>query len=109
MCASCDRAANLAEVTLHGMSIGGGHHDRSAGTACGADGPKQIGALITLIGGLARSCAFSGPNPRPGILLPEPHFVLKPELDWRAFGDVLERFFQFEIEIFLNDSIASIF
>ena len=100
MCAGCDGAADLAEVTLHRMGVGGGHHDRSASSTRRADGTKKIGALIALIGGLAGSCAFFGPLPHGRVLLPEAHVVLKPELDWGAVGDVLECFFQRGSEFF---------
>ncbi len=46
MGAGCDPAGDLAQVGLHGMGVGPGHDKRGAGAARGADGAKEIEALI---------------------------------------------------------------
>lgn len=45
---------DLVEMGLHSVGIGEGHGERRADAACWADRPEQIGALVALIGGLAR-------------------------------------------------------
>ena len=54
----------------------------------GTDGAEQIGVLVTLIGWQARSRAGLGSDPGAAVLLAEPGFILEPDLDWLAVGQM---------------------
>jgi hypothetical protein len=66
---------------LHGVGIGFWHHQGGALAPGRADGAEQIGVLVTLVGGLARPCAFAGPLSDKAVLLAESGLVLEPDLD----------------------------
>ena len=76
-----DTATDLVEVMLHGTGIGARKHQRGAEVACWADRAEHIGVSVTLIFGLARTRPLLGPLIDEAILLPDPHFVLEPDLD----------------------------
>ena len=78
-----DLAGNLAQVGLHGMGIGPGQGKRCPSAARGADGAEEVEALIALVLGLVRPCAFLGPLPHQAVLLAQAHLVLPPKLDRR--------------------------
>jgi len=96
-----DRPADFFEVELHGMGVGFWHHDGRAGSPRRADGSEQIGVLIPLVGGLARPCAPSRPLPYKAVLLANPRFVLKPQLDTRLLREVGYVRFERAGEVFL--------
>ena len=54
MGAAGDGAADLVQMGLHGVAIGGWHHQRRPGSLGRAYGDEQIGALVALVVGLAR-------------------------------------------------------
>jgi hypothetical protein len=66
---------------LHGPRVGLWHHEGGALSAGRADGAEQIGVLVTLVGGLARPCAFAGPLSDKTVLLAEARLVLPPDFD----------------------------
>ena len=92
----CDRAADLVEMGLHGLGVGKRHGERGAYPAPGADRAEQIGAFITLVGRLPGSRSAPGPLPHQAVFLPDPGFILEPNLDRSALGDMgkmgLQRF-----------------
>ena len=71
------------KAVVDGVGIGARKHERGAGVARRADRAEHIGVGVTLILGLA---------PRPllcplidqAVLLPDPHFILEPDLDRRC-------------------------
>jgi len=69
---------------LHGVGIGARKHERGAGVARGADRAEHIGVGVTLILGLARPRPLLGPLIDQAVLLPDPHFILEPDLDRRS-------------------------
>ncbi len=81
MRASCDMAADLVEVKLHGLGVGEGQRERGARSPCRANGAEQVGALVALVGGLAGPRAAARPLPDNPVLLADAGFVLKPDLD----------------------------
>ena len=83
-----DGAGDLVEVELHGLGVGVGQGERGAGAARRADGAEQVGALVTLVGRLARPRAAPRPLPHEAVLLADAGLVLEPDLDRLAFGDV---------------------
>src|SRR5829696_5802999 len=74
--AAPNHARDLVEVELHGLAVGIGHGERGAGCARRADGAEQIGALVALVGGLARARAAPRPLPHEAVLLADAGFVL---------------------------------
>ena len=48
-----DMAGDFIEMKLHGLGVGVWHGESRTGSACRADGTKEIGILIALIGRLA--------------------------------------------------------
>jgi hypothetical protein len=67
----------------------------------GQDGAEQIGALVALVGRLSGPRAASGPLPHEAVLLPDPGFVLEPDLDWRPLGQSGQMRAQRAREVFL--------
>ena len=76
MGALCDRPADLVEMGLHGVRVGEGHGERRADAPSRADRSEQIGALVALIGGLARPGSAPGPLPDQAVLLADPGLIL---------------------------------
>lgn len=105
----CDRAANLVEMGLHGLGVGKRHGKRGADPAPGADRAEQIGAFITLVGRLPGPRSAPGPLPYQAVLLPDPGFILKPNLDRSVLRDMGKMGLQRFAEVFLNVSMVSAF
>src|SRR4051812_26408367 len=81
MRASRHRARDLVQVEVHGWRIGVGHGQARPRAAGRANGSEQVGALIALIGRLARTRAAPGPLPNAPILLADAGLIRKPDLD----------------------------
>src|SRR5829696_6864107 len=77
--AAPDHARDLLEVELHGLGVGVGHGKRRAGCARRTDGAKQGGALVALVGGLARARAAPRPLAHEAVLLADAGLVLEPD------------------------------
>ena len=77
--------------------------------ARGADGAEQVEALIALILGLARPCAFPGPLPHQGVFLAQAHLVLPPQLDRHLGRQVAYGCGERAREVFLKSSSTSAF
>jgi hypothetical protein len=107
--AAGDGAADLVDMGLHGLGICEGHGERRADATRRTDGAEQIGAIIALVGWLARAGATPGPLPDDPVLLSDPGFVLEPDLDPFALGDVGEMRLQGRREVFLNASMVVAF
>jgi len=88
-------------VELHGLCVGKRQCEGCAGSARRADGAEQIGALVALVGRLSGPRAASGPLPHETVLLPDPGFVLEPDLDWRPLGQIGQMRAQRAREVFL--------
>jgi hypothetical protein len=104
-----DGSGNFINVQLHGLSVGIGHGEGCAHAARRADGSEQIGVLVTLVGRLARTGSPPGPLADDAILLSDPGFILKPNFDGFARGNMSEMRLQRRREVFLNAAIVSIF
>ena len=70
-----DVAADLVEMKLHGLCVDVRQGKRGASAARRANGAKQVGALVALIGGLTRSRTAPCPLPHQAVLLADPGFV----------------------------------
>ena len=99
-----DIAADLIEVHFHGACVGPRQHKRRALATAGADRAEQIGVLVALVGRQARPRAGLGPKTGPAVLLAEPGFVLKPDFDRLALGQMAYVCCQRAGEVFLNPS-----
>lgn len=99
-----DVLADFVEVHLHGGGIGAGQHQGGALAEPGTNGAEQIGVLVALIGGQARPRAGLGPDPGAAVLLPEPGFILEPNLDRPALGQMAYVGCERAGEVFLNAS-----
>jgi len=69
---------------LHGECVSDGQCERRAFAARRTDRAKEIGALVTLVGRLARSRSASSPLADEAILLTDAGLVLEPDFD-RSF------------------------
>jgi hypothetical protein len=105
--APCDMPADLVEMKLHGFGVGEGQRQRCSDATRRADGAEQVGALVALVGRLARPRAPSGPLADDTVLLPDAGFILEPDLDLPAFGQVGQMRAQRAREVFLYASTIS--
>lgn len=97
-----DGRRDLVEMGLHGPGIGERHDESCPDTASRADRSEEIGALVALIGRLARSGSASRPLPDQAVLLADPRLVLEPNLDWLALRDMGEVGLQRRREVFME-------
>lgn len=112
MCAFGNHEADFVEMRLHGLGVGTRHGDGRAHAPARADGAEQVGAAVTLVGGLTWPCPAPGPLSDDTIFLANPGFVLKPYLDgcWSfAVGNMPNMGLQRLGEVFLYASITSAF
>ncbi|RAI37511.1 hypothetical protein CH338_15865 [Rhodoplanes elegans] len=86
--------------------MGGRHGDRGTGPARRADGPEQPGVRVALVGRLTRPRSAPRPHARDAVLLADARFILEPDLDRLAVGDVGEMGAQRRCEVFLNAAIV---
>ena len=84
VCAISDVARYLIEVKLHGECVSDGQCERRAFATRRTDCAKEIGALVTLVGRLARSRSASSPLADEAVLLTDAGLVLEPDFD-RSF------------------------
>lgn len=103
---SCNRAADLLEVQVHGVGVGPWQHQRRARIAFRADGTEQVGRFVALIGGQPGPRAPSGPDAGATVLLADPRFVLKPDLNWRVARHMAQVGGESGGEVFLKASIT---
>jgi hypothetical protein len=61
MSARRHRAADLAEMEVHGLAVGVGHHQGGADGALRADGAEQVGPLVAAVARGARPRADACP------------------------------------------------
>jgi len=99
-----DVAGDFLEMELHGLGVGEGQRKRSPDAARGTNGAEQIGALVALIGGLARPRSSLGPLTHEAVLLADAGFVLEPDLDRRRRRQTIEMSAQRAREVFLKAS-----
>lgn len=107
--AARDAARNLVNMHLHGLGVGVGHGERRADAARRTNGAEQIGVFVALIGGLAGPGSTPRPLPDLTVLLPDPGFILEPNLDRLSPGKMCEMGGQRRREVFLNAAIVSAF
>ena len=99
-----DMAGDFLEMELHGLGVGEGQRKRGPDAARGTNGAEQIGALVALIGGLARPRSSPGPLPHEAVLLADAGFVLEPDFDRRRCRQAVEMGAQRARKVFLNAS-----
>ena len=102
--AGCDVTADLVDVELHGLGIGVGKRQTGADAARRADGAEQICAAVALIRRLAGPGSAARPLPDDAVLLPDPGFVLPPDLDRLALRQIGQMRAQRAREVFLNSA-----
>ena len=108
MRAGHDGAGDLVEMLLHRLGVGGGHRQGGAGVAGGTDRAEQIGALVALIGRLARAASLARPLVDETVFLTDPHLILEPQLDRGTGRQRLHDLGYLAGEVFLKVSIASL-
>jgi hypothetical protein len=101
-----DVSADLVDVELHGERVGKGQRQPDTFAFRRTDGAEQIGVLIALIGRLPRAGSTFCPEPDNSVLLSDPRFVLKPNLDGLALGQMADMGFQRSREVFLNAAMT---
>ncbi len=105
----CNMLADLAQMQLHGFGVGCGKHQGSPDATPGTDRTEKICVLIALISRQAWSRAFPGPNANPPVLLADPRFVLKPQLDRLALWQICYMGCKRVGKVFLKVSMTSAF
>lgn len=107
MASSGDGSGYLLEVKLHGVSVGEGQRQACADAAHGADGAKQVGALVALIGGLRWPRSAPRPLADAAVLLADARLVLEPDLDAFATRYAAEMRREDAGEVFLKAAMVS--
>ena len=97
----------LVDVQLHHVGVGMGQCEGRADASGWADGAKEIGVLIALVGWLGGSCSTLGPLPDEAVLLADAGFILEPDLDRLALGYPLEMGRERTREVFLKAAMVS--
>jgi hypothetical protein len=91
-------------VKLHHAGVGVGQHEGRPDAAGRTDRAEQISIVVTLVGGLSGPRSAPGPLADEAVLLPNPGFILEPDLDRRGFRQSFETGLQRTREVFLNPS-----
>jgi hypothetical protein len=101
-----DDEGDLVQVELHGLGIGVGQRQRRACAARWTDRAEEVGALIALVGRLARPRPASRPLSDDPVLLADAGLVLEPDLDRLALGDAGQMSLQRRGKVFLNAAMV---
>jgi len=96
-------------MELHGGGVREREGKRGAFAARRTDRAEEISVLIALIGRLARTRTAFGPLSHEAVFLTYARFVLEPDFDWRAPGNIGEMGAQRLREVFLYASTISAF
>ena len=105
---SSSRAARyFFEMQLHGLRVSMRQGECCTGAACRANGTKEIGVGIALVGGLAWPCSTPGPLPHDAILLANAGLILEPDLNSRRGRNVVQVELQRGGKVFLKAAIVS--
>jgi hypothetical protein len=102
-----DLRTDLLEVRVHPLSVGGRHDDRGALAQSRADRTIQIGGVMTGIAHHGGPRATPGPDVGMPTLLPDPGFILKPDLNRFALGSVRQGVLTQGREVCLNAAWAA--
>ena len=102
-----DVAADLVEMKLHGLCVDVRQGKRGASAARRANGAKQVGALVALIGGLRGPGSAPRPLPDAAVLLADARLVLEPDLDGSAVRYAAEMRREEAGEVFLKAAMVS--
>lgn len=86
MRAGCDHGADLAQMLAHRLAVDRRHDDGRAHPSRGADGAKQVHAVVAIVAHHRRARADRCPDIGVPALLPHPGLVLEPHLDRLAGG-----------------------
>ena len=101
-----DRAGDLVEVKLHRFGVGERQGQGRARAASRTDRTEEVGALVSLICGLARPRSAPRPLPYETVLLANPRLILEPDLDGSLPRDTSQMSPQRRRKVFLNASIV---
>jgi hypothetical protein len=101
-----DVRSNLVKVELHGFGVAGRQNKRGPGPALRAYSTKEVGGLSALVVRRSGTGAFPGPPICQFVLLANPHFILKPDLNRRSGSKPRADVRYLETEVFLNASTA---
>ncbi len=100
-----DLLAEVAQLDIHGVRVGGGHQPAVGRAGCRANGTEQINPFVLRLTDSARMASPVGPNPSQRALLAEARLVLEPDFDLLAGIPGLELLDTFR-EFFLKSAWA---
>lgn len=109
MRAGIDGAGDLLEMGVHRLGIAPGQNQPDALALLRTDGTEDVGPLGALIVRRDGSCSALRPAARYLVLLPDPGFILEPELDLYARFETRADRFDLGGEVFLKTSTANSF
>ena len=104
-----DLGRDFVDVPLHSLGVAAGQNQGGADTACGADGAEDIDRLGSLVARCPGTASAFCPASRDLVLLPDPGFVLPPQLYFGAGRERGADCRQLGTEGFLKRSIANSF
>ncbi len=100
VCSGGDAARDFGQMGSHGIGVDGGQDQASHSPSLRADGSEQTGPLAAGIARSAGSGIAPGPDSRQRALLPNPCFILEPDLDGLASRCLWDRSFYRRAEVF---------
>lgn len=100
-----DLCADTGQMNVEGFGIGTGHDPAAGLTGLWTNGPEEIQPLVFGLPCRTWACATLRPHPAYRTLLPEPRFILAPNLDPFVRMGLADRF-NLKREVFLNASCA---
>jgi len=109
MGAGCYVEGDLFKMHAHRLTVAAGHDDAGRLAFSRADRAKDPGRGAPLIARSRGARAALGPTPGELGLLPDPGFILPPQLYGRSFGEALADLRQTGGEAFLKMAMSSLF
>lgn len=93
---------NLSQQQIHGFTVGKGKDEGGAGVTRRTDCPEDIGGLEARVAAASGALAALPPDTGQAAFLPDPRFILKPDLNPAGFGVLVFDGCEDFLEVFLK-------